>query len=100
MKSVKWPLRFGVLQASQTQAIHPDALCRSQLQTVHTLVGESGCWYRGLRNGGQSVQRVINNLHAWGLKHRPVDFDSANAGQAKSVNACSLTTVPSRVGSV
>lgn len=36
-----WPLREGVLQASRLQAIHPDALCRSQLQTVHTLVGES-----------------------------------------------------------
>ena len=43
-------------------------------------------------------EHIVNSQHAWGLKHRPVDFDSANAGQAKSVNACSLTTVPSRVG--
>ena len=38
--------------------------------------------------------------HEWGLRQRPVDFDSANASQIKSVNACSLATVPSRVGEI
>lgn len=38
MKSVIWPLRCGVLQASQTQAIHPDAPCGSQPQQLSVLL--------------------------------------------------------------
>ena len=38
MKSVMWPLRRGVLQASQAQAIHPDAPCGSQPQQLSVLL--------------------------------------------------------------
>ena len=42
MKSVMWPLRCGVLQASQTQAIHSDAPCGSQPQQFLVLLVRYG----------------------------------------------------------
>ena len=44
MKSVMWPLRFGVLQASQTQAIHPDTPCGSQPQQLSVLLEDQDAW--------------------------------------------------------
>ena len=78
MKSVIWPLRCGVLQASQTQAIHPDAPCGSQPQQLSVL---------------------LVNLHAWGLErailHLTLPSNRVGARSRKTGRRCAVS---SRVG--
>jgi len=91
MKSVIWPLRCGVLQASQTQAIHPDAPCGSQPQQLSDLLVKN-----------ESVTgNVPKNLSAGRTlkEHVAADQQSTRMG-IDSRDYWGSATVPSRVGSV